>query len=159
LQVLVDYRSKDVEMQGTTEVPALVVQSNLLEALAIDEYPGKISSEKEEADVVVAEPVSEEKGAKGWALRHTWVVAILLVLIVAAIVAAIVDSTMVSSKNGTHLVSGSSLDGRVGPVLRCGIDHSRAQHNVVEPFVGYILSSIQRRTMVVRGRWFHCRFH
>jgi hypothetical protein len=53
---------EDVEMQGTTEVPALVVQSNLLEALAIDEYPGKISSE---ADVVVAEPVSEEKGAKG----------------------------------------------------------------------------------------------
>ena len=32
-------------------------------------------------------------------------------------------------ENGTHLVNRSSLEGRVGPVSRSGIDHSRVQHN------------------------------
>jgi hypothetical protein len=68
----------------------------------------------------------------------------------AAIVAAIMVSTTGSSK--TVLIS--SVD-RIG----ISIDHSRVQHNVVYTFVGYILSSIQRRAMVVRGRWVHSRFH
>jgi hypothetical protein len=110
---------EDVEMQETTEVPPSVVQSNLVEALPVDE-------EKEKADAVVAEPVSEEKGAKGEGSQR-------------------MDSSSLDCcghccgycgsyngifENGTHLVSRSSLDGRVGPVSRSGIDHSRVQHNV-----------------------------
>jgi NADPH-dependent glutamate synthase beta subunit-like oxidoreductase len=90
---------EDVEMQETTEVPPAMVHSSLVEALPVNEDLGQVSSEKEEADAVVAEPVSEEKGAKGWALRHTRVVAILLVLIVAAVVAAIVVSTTLHDHN------------------------------------------------------------
>jgi hypothetical protein len=95
-QVLVDDWSKkeraileDVEMQEMTEAPPSVVPSNLVETLPVDDDLFEVSSEKEEADAVFAEPVSEEKGAKGWALRNTWIVAIRLFLIVAAIVAAI----------------------------------------------------------------------
>jgi hypothetical protein len=57
------------------------VHSSLVEALPVNEDLGQVSSEKEEVDAVVAELVSEEKGAKGWALRHTRVVASLLVLL------------------------------------------------------------------------------
>jgi hypothetical protein len=86
-------------------------ESSIVEALPVDEDLDEVSSEKEEADAVVAEPVSEENGAKGWALRHTRVVAILLVLIVAAIVAF----TMVSSK--TLLISSVLVD-RTGFAMR-----------------------------------------
>jgi hypothetical protein len=80
---------EDVEMQETTEVPPSVVQSNLVAALSV-------SSEKEEADAVV-----ETRTGPGDS----------------AIVAAIVVSTMVSSK--TILISSISLETSRNKSLVC----------------------------------------
>jgi hypothetical protein len=46
-------RRDAVEMQKTTEVPPSVVQSNLVDALPVDEDLDEVLSEKEKADAVV----------------------------------------------------------------------------------------------------------